>query len=122
MTVKNGFRTLLGLALGLLAATAAADTANLTAFVEKTTVFADSTRGGCVAALSRNPAAVLPACKKTWVTFSCDGTYTDPVRAYRMLDQAQLALATGLQVQVTVTDAKTHDGYCFVNQIKVMTE
>lgn len=122
MTMTNRFRTMLGLALGLLAATAAADTANLTAFVEKTMVLSDSTRGGCVAALSRNPAAVLPACKKTWVTFSCDGTYTDPVRAYRMLDQAQLALATGLQVQVTLTDAKMHDGYCFVNQIKVMTE
>jgi hypothetical protein len=122
MTTTNGFRTMLGITLGLFAVNAAADTANITAFVEKTAVFADSTRGGCVAALSKNPAAVLPACKKTWVTFSCDGTYTDPVRAYRLLDQAQLALATGLEVQVTVTDAKMHDGYCFASQIKVMTE
>ena len=122
MITTNAFRAMLGLTLTLLAANAAADTANITAFVEKTMVTSDSTRGGCVAALSKNPAAVLPACKKTWVTFSCDGTYTDPVRAYRMLDQAQLALATGLQVQVLVTDARMHDGYCFVEQIKVMTE
>ena len=122
MTTTNTLRPMLGLALGLLAVNAAADTANITAFVEKTMVTSDSTRGGCVAALSKNPAAVLPSCKKTWVTFSCDGTYTDPVRAYRMLDQAQLALATGLEVQVTVTDARMHDGYCFVEQIKVMTE
>ena len=122
MTTKNGIRTMLGLALSLTITTGHADTANLTAFVEKTMVTSDSARGGCMAALSEDPAAALPACKKTWVTFSCDGTYTDPVRAYRMLDQAQLALATGLKVQVTLTDASMHDGFCFAERIKVMTE
>ena len=112
----------LGVTAVLWAGASQADTANVTAFVEKTMVTADGTRGGCMASLSSDPAAKLPACRKTWVTFSCDGTHTDPLLAYRMLDQAQLALATGLQVQVTVTDEKQHEGYCFVERIKVVTE
>jgi len=122
MKLLKIFPGLLGTVTALWASVAVSDTAPVTAFVEKTMVTSDSLRGGCMAALSEDPAAVLPACKSTWVTFSCDGTYTDPVRAYRMLDQAQLALATGLAVQVTINDSKMHDGYCFASRIKVVTE
>jgi hypothetical protein len=107
---------------GLVATASQADTGSLTAFVEKTMVTADASRGGCMMALSADPASVLPACKKTWVTFSCDGTYTDPVRAFRMLDQAQLAIATGMKVQISFTDEKTHDGFCFVERMKLINE
>lgn len=106
----------------LAASTAVADTATITAFVEKTQVNSGAFRGGCLVSLSEDPADSLPACRPEWVTFSCDGTYTDPVRAYRMLDQAQLALATGMQVQVFVTDAKMQDGVCVATRIKVMNE
>ncbi len=107
---------------GLVATASQADTGSLAAFVEKTMVTSDESRGGCMVALSADPASVLPACKKTWLTLSCDGTYTDPVRAFRMLDQAQLALATGMKVQVAFTDEKMHDGFCFVERMKLTNE
>ena len=100
----------------------AADTARITAFIEATRVTGDGTFGGCMASLSKDPAEVLPACKSSWVTFSCDGTYTDPVLAYRMLDQAQLALATGMKVLVFVDDSKMHNGYCLASRINVIAE
>ena len=78
--------------------------------------------GGCMAYLSEDPAGVLPACKNSWVTFSCTGTYTDPIRAYRMLDQAQLALATGKRVDVTIHDSKMHNGYCFASRINLRSQ
>jgi len=101
----------------LFASVTLADTGTVTAFVERTLVADDDNWGGCMVLLSEDPAQLLPACRSGWVTFSCNGTYTDPVRAYRMLDQAQLALATGMQVTVTVDDSRTHNGYCFASRI-----
>ncbi len=112
----------LGVIVCLCASVAQADTARVSAFVERTMVTGDELFGGCMAFLSEDPAEALPGCKNSWVTFSCDGTYTDPVRAYRMLDQAQLALATGLRVLVIVDDSKVHNGYCFASRINVQTE
>lgn len=109
-----------GIVMCLLATSAAANTAIFSASVERTLVTADSSFGGCMARLSKIPKDVLPACRDRWVTFSCDGTYTDPVRAYRMLDQAQLALATGLAVRIFADDSKLHDGYCFAYGIDVL--
>ncbi len=109
----------LGAVLSLWATAPAADTANFDAFVEKTLVTGDSTYGGCMALLSRRIEGKLPGCRGAWVSFSCDGTYTDPVRAYRMLDQAQLALATGMRVLVVVDDTKSHNGYCVASRIDV---
>jgi hypothetical protein len=80
---------------------------------------ADDTYGGCMAALSLNPQTVRPSCAPWWVTFSCSGHFTDPVRAYRMVDQAQLALATGKKAFVLIQDNKKHNGYCFANRIDV---
>jgi len=100
----------------------AADKAGITAFIQSTRVTGDGSFGGCMALLSKNPAEALPACKNSWVTFSCDGTYGDPVLAYRMLDQAQLALATGMKVRVFVDDSKMHNGYCLAYLINVTAE
>lgn len=108
--------------LTLCASPVVADSAHISAFVQQTRVTGDEAYGGCMAALSKSPKNMLPACKNTWVTFSCDGTYTDPVRAYRMLDQAQLALATGMRVLVFVTDEKMHDGFCLATRISVASE
>ncbi len=76
--------------------------------------------GGCMASLSVNPKALLPACNAGWITFSCTGEFTDAVRAYRMLDQAQLALASNKTVSVTIDDTKKHNGYCFASRIDVI--
>ena len=107
------------LATGLIFPPAYAATAALVAKVTKTLVSADNRWGGCMAYLSVDLATVLPTCPSRWVTFSCTGDFTDPVRAYRMLDQAQLALATGSWVYVQITDDMLHNGYCFANRIDV---
>lgn len=77
----------------------------------------DATYGGCMAALSVGPDTVLPACSPWWVTFSCSGDFTDPIRAYRMVDVAELALATSKKVQVFFRDDLKHNGYCFAYRI-----
>ncbi|WP_200243237.1 hypothetical protein [Lamprobacter modestohalophilus] len=94
--------------------------AELGAQVLRVLVEADDTNGGCMALLSVNPANLLPTCGDGWVTFSCSGQYTDNIRAYRMLDQAQLALATNRTVMVSYTDDMRHGGYCFARRIDVL--
>jgi hypothetical protein len=69
--------------------------------------------------LSVNPNKALPNCDE-WLTLSCSGKWTDQVRAYRMLDQFQLAYATNRKVEVWFQDDKTHDGYCFANRVEVV--
>ena len=122
MTLEKAGIIAVAIVLTLCASTVVADSAHINAFVTQTRVAGDDAYGGCMAALSKSPKNMLPACKNTWVTFSCDGTYTDPVRAYRMLDQAQLALATGMRVLVFVTDEKMHDGFCLASRISVASE
>jgi hypothetical protein len=94
--------------------------ATLTAQINRVLISADSTYGGCMAALSANPQDLLPACLADWVSFSCSGHFTDAVRAFRMLDQAQLALATNKSVMVVVDDSRRHNGYCFASRIDVI--
>ncbi len=96
-----------------------AGTAVINAKVNRVLVNGDGTFGGCMALLSVNPQSVLPACGTNWVTFSCSGDFTDPVRAYWMLDQAQLALATDKTVMVVLDDSRRHNGYCFAQRIDV---
>jgi hypothetical protein len=88
--------------------------------VNRVLMTGDDTFGGCMAALSVDPQTVLPGCQSWWVTFSCSGAFTDVVRAYRMADVAELALATGKQVQVFFRDDTTHNGYCFAYRIDVL--
>ncbi len=92
----------------------------VTAQINRVLISADSTYGGCMAALSSNPQNLLPACLADWVSFSCSGHFTDAVRGFRMLDQAQLALATNKSVMVVVDDSRRHNGYCFASRIDVI--
>jgi hypothetical protein len=74
-----------------------------------------------MAKLSVNPATKLPTCNGWFVTFSCTGDFaTNTVQAYRLLDQAQLALAANKTVNVFFQDDKKHNGYCFANRIDVI--
>lgn len=88
--------------------------------VTRVLVNGDDSYGGCMAALSVDPKTLLPACGSWWITFSCSGDFTDPARAYRLVDQAQLALAANKQVLVAFQDDKQHNGYCFANRIDVI--
>jgi len=103
----------------LVSAPVLAASAYLTAKVNYTLVTADTRWGGCMALLSVSPSSVLPNCGYGWVSFSCTGDFTDPVRAYRMLDQAQLALARDSNVIVEITDEMMVNGYCFARRIDV---
>jgi hypothetical protein len=84
---------------------------------------ADDSFGGCMASLSINTRdlGAWLGCTPGWVSFSCSGEYTDPVRGYRMLDMAELALATRKKVQVWFDDEMLYnDGYCAANRIEVI--
>uniref|UniRef100_UPI0025D32582 hypothetical protein n=1 Tax=uncultured Thiodictyon sp. TaxID=1846217 RepID=UPI0025D32582 len=65
--------------------------------------------GGCMAYLSTDPQTQLPGCGANWVSFSCTGDFNDTIRAYRMLDQAQLALATQKNAGFSIDDTKLHN-------------
>jgi hypothetical protein len=72
----------------------------------------DSTYGGCMAKLSDSPKSSIDGCAPDYVSFNCAGLRNgDVVKAYRMLDQAQLALTTGKPVYVSFRDT-LYDGYC----------
>jgi hypothetical protein len=103
----------------LASPTAWAATANFIAQVKSVAVLAQNF-GGCMAELTISPQTKLATCGPKYVTFSCTGNFTDAVRAYRMLDQAQLALVTNKTVSVTINDAQKHNGYCFAQRIDVI--
>jgi hypothetical protein len=97
-----------------------AATSYVIANVDRVLIYGYNTFGGCMAALSVSPQSVLAGCQGSWVTFSCTGDFTDQVRAYRMVDVAELALATGKEVQVFFRDDMKHNGYCFAYRIDVL--
>lgn len=75
--------------------------------------------GGCMAWLTQDP-ATKANCNKDYVSFDCSGKLgTDQVLAYRLVDQAQLALAANKKVDIFFTDSKTVDGYCLAYRIDV---
>ena len=123
MQSHTAFFRVKALAIALLlfpGAQALAASGYVVANVNRVLMAGDATYGGCMALLSANPQTVLPGCNTWWVTFSCSGDFTDPVRAYRMVDVAELALATGKQVQVYFRDDMKHNSYCFVYRIDVV--
>ena len=104
-------------------ASASAAVASFQATVTRTLATAGDSFGGCMVALSVSPSDEGLACPvdKKWVTFSCSGTHATKANALRMLDAAQLAFVTARPVRVWVNDAKTHNGYCFVERIDVLS-
>lgn len=80
----------------------------------------NSNFGGCMVSLETDPQSLLADCAKGWISFSCSGDFTDPVRAYRMLDQAQLALATRLRLRIQFSDERKHNNYCVAYRVDVI--
>ncbi len=126
---------LIAVPIAVLAATsvAAADWVVRGATIKKVMVdgrAAETNSGGCAASLTlpvtRPPFVWPPDCQsgstppEYWVTFSCTGQLaTTTLQAYRLLDQAQLAFATGKKVDVYFTD-DVPDGYCFAYRIDLV--
>ena len=113
------------MAVCILAASATAQESSITevtAKVTRTLVVADDRWGGCAAQLDTSLVDEgLANCNDKWITFSCSGDHTGKSSAMRMFDQAQMAFALGRQVRVYVDDSKTHNGFCFVNRIDVLS-
>ena len=110
-------------ALTLIATPGAqAATGTVVTTVTKVMVTADASYGGCMASLAISPTTKLASCGEDWVTFDCAAVFpsTDAVRAYRMLDQAQLAYALKANVKVAFTDALKANGYCAATRIDVV--
>ena len=113
-------------ALGILAVPLPPSTAAVQSFeatVTRTLSAADGNFGGCMVALSEAPSDHGLNCPadRHWVTFSCSGTHASKAGAMRMLDSAQLAFVTGRPVRVWVDDSRTHNGFCFVTRIDVLS-
>lgn len=112
--------------LGILALPLSPSTAAVQSFeatVTRTLSAADDNFGGCMVALSEAPSDHGLNCPvdKHWVTFSCSGAHAGKASAMRMLDAAQLAFVTGRSVRVWVDDSRTHNGFCFVTRIDVLS-
>lgn len=82
----------------------------------------DEIYGGCMAKLSVPPSSKLPGCQGDWVTLSCSGDFADPVRAYRMVDQLQLALVANRKVSVHFDDSRKHNGYCYAYRVYLFNQ
>ncbi|WP_295414104.1 hypothetical protein [uncultured Thiodictyon sp.] len=108
-------------ALGLVLAAPGlqAASSSLSATVTRVLVTNDGTYGGCMVGLSVNPAAMLATCGNNYVSFGCSNVNGDQISAYRMLDQAQLALAAKKNVNVVFSDATKYNGYCLATRIDV---
>ena len=96
-----------------------AATVKVKGLVTKTMVADEGRWGGCIAQLDQTLADYGLNCPSKWVSFSCSGVYTEKDVAYRMFDQAQMALALGRKVEVVVDDTKKHNDYCYGNQFTV---
>lgn len=113
-------------ALGIFAVPLTPSTAAVQSFeatVTRTLSASDDNFGGCMVALSEAPSDHGLSCPadKHWVTFSCSGTHASKASAMRMLDSAQMAFVTGRPVRVWVDDSRTHNGFCFVTRIDVLS-
>ena len=110
-----------GIAATAVAPSLNAATQGFTGYVRSILIAADERYGGCMVQMTFSPTGKLPLCLSSWLSLSCDGTYTDSVRAYRMLDQFQLAAATGSQLKVYVTDDQIFEGtYCAVWRVDLI--
>jgi hypothetical protein len=115
--------------LGVTAVPAVAGTSALTGYVKSVMVTDSDLMGGCAAYLADSkgrtilPKTKLPACTSAYLTFRCktqdgDTREHDPVLAYRMLDQAQLAYAAGKQVTVNFRDDPAYNTtVCTIDRI-----
>ena len=79
-------------------------------FVQRVLVTTNGDFGGCMAMLTVDPKSKIGGCKPNWVSFGCIDT-NNPVLAYRALDQAQLAMATGQEVGVWFTNDTLYNGF-----------
>ena len=100
---------------------ASADTASMTAQIERILNSNSDGWGGCMVKLNKGIRAETGLdCDSSWVTFSCSGEYAPKDQAYKMYDTAQLAMVMGYDASLHLDDQKKHSGYCLVWRIDVI--
>ena len=107
-------------ALVSLASSVQAETAKLTATVEKTLVI-DSSFGSCMASVNPLPGSVLAGCNSSWVTFSCTGDFNSKAVGQQKMQVAQLAQITGGTIDFYLDNTRKHSGYCFAWRVDLVT-
>jgi hypothetical protein len=121
MRNSNRNMSMMAATLLLASATGMAETGSVTGNVTRVMIDGTGNYGGCMAKISVPPSSKLPSCGPSWVTFSCTGNFAvTTVQAYRLFDQAQMALAANKQVVVYFRDDQKHNGYCFAFRVDVM--
>lgn len=81
----------------------------------------DSRYAGCMILLSDDPQQFLPDCGQFWVTLDCLNMFPESAEgiSQNKLSQAQLALVSGREITVRVTDRRIANGYCFAQRVDV---
>ena len=81
----------------------------------------DTTHGGCLIKLTKDPAANLPSCGANWLSLDCLAEFPESTKsiASQKLGMAQLAFVTSGQVRVEFTDSRKVNGYCFARRLDV---
>lgn len=81
----------------------------------------DTTHGGCLIKLTKNPASSLGACGANWLTLDCLAEFPESTKsiASQKLGMAQLAFITEGQVRVEFTDSRIVNGYCFARRLDI---
>ena len=98
---------------------AAAATASIDAEIRRVLATGDGRFGGCMAALDVALADFGLDCRAPWVTFSCTGEHADSEDASRMFESLRAAVVADATVELRVTDAKKHNGFCHASRIKI---
>jgi len=108
-------------AIGLMSANVMAESGKIAAASVSGTIVDTSGFGQCAAYIVPSPDSIVAGCKPGVVTFDCGAELTGSSRSTNVLkfDQALAANALGRAVRLTITDDKTIDGYCFVEQIRL---
>lgn len=68
-----------------------------------------------------NQASNFPDCPDNWVNLGCNSAFTSKEMAFRMLYQAQMALALNKKVVVAVDDARKIGDMCYAYRIDVVS-
>jgi hypothetical protein len=88
--------------------------------ITKILLMSDATYGGCMIYIDSPVINQQLSTCGTWLSLDCEGNYINSVRAYRMLDQAQLAFSSGKNVTVYFTDANKYNKYyCTVTRMQI---
>ena len=103
---------LIGFSINVFAARA-----TLVTTVDRVLVTTGGAFGNCMAYLNQPLRPLGVDCPDQWVTFSCSGDIVPRSEAKGLFETAQIALATGKDVRVYVTDSAKHNGYCFANRV-----